>query len=89
MAELETLEISGTGRDQNGNILAYCGHAPYRWRVFIGDLVDDIEGRRYRYVVRSALDEMIEVVVRVESQGKIVRTHPDAGEDLLAQLPRC
>ena len=83
------LEIKGIARDPAGNILSYCGDQPYPWRVWVSDLVDDIEGGRYRYVVTGAHGERIVVVVAVEAQGKVVRTDPQAGDDLLSQLPRC
>ena len=82
-------EIRGVSRDPAGNILAYCGDVPFRWRVFIGDLVDDIEGGRYSYYVSGPSGERIGVVVVVEAQGKMVRSDPSAGEDLIAALPRC
>ena len=82
-------EIKAIARDPAGNILSYCGDEPYPWRVWVSDLVDDIEGGRYRYYVTGALDQRVEVVVAVAAEGKIVRTDPDAGDDLLSQLPRC
>ena len=56
-----------------------------------GSLISLMTSRvgRYEYFVSGRFGERIEVVVRVESQGKIVRTHPDAGDDLLVHLPRC
>ena len=82
-------EIKAVGRDRAGNSLSFCGDEPFQWNVWIHDLIDDIEGGRHSYVVSGPFGERVEVVVSVESQGKIVRSHPDAGDDLLAQLPRC
>ena len=82
-------EIKAIARDPAGNILGYCGDEPYDWRVWVSDLVDDIEGGRYGYYVTGEFGQRVDVVVAVEAQGKIVRTHPDAGDDLLAHLPRC
>lgn len=82
-------EIKGISRDQAGNALGYCGDVPFQWRVWVSDLVDDIEGGRYRYFVLGPSGDRVDVVVSVESRGKIVRTHPDAGDDLLGNLPRC
>ncbi len=83
------LEIQAVARDPAGNILAYCGAEPYAWRVWISDVVDDIEGGRFRYYVSGAQGQRVAVVVTVEAQGKMVRTDPAAGDDLLPQLPRC
>ena len=86
---MTAFEIKGISRDQAGNALGYCGDEPFQWRVWVSDLVDDIEGGRYEYFVSGRFGERVEVVVSIESQGKIVRTHPDAGDDLLVHLPRC
>lgn len=82
-------EIKGIGRDPSGNILRYCGDEPFRWSLGIHDLVDDIEGGRHSYFVSGPQGERVEVVTVVESRGKMVRTDPSVGPDLIAQLPRC
>ena len=82
-------EIKAVSRDPAGNILAYCGDEPFNWTVWVHDLIDDIEGGRHSYVVSGASGARVEVVVDVSARGKIVRSHPGAGEDLLQQLPRC
>ena len=82
-------EIKAVGRDRAGNSLSYCGDEPFKWTVWIHDLIDDIEGGRHTYFVSGEYGRRVEVVVHVAPQGKIVRTHPDAGQDLLGQLPRC
>ncbi len=86
---MSDLEIKAIARDPAGNILAYCGDEPYQWRVWVSDLVDDIEGGRYSYYVTSPLGQRVKVVVVVQSQGKIVQACTEAGDDLLPQLPRC
>lgn len=82
-------EIKAVGRDRVGNSLTFCGDEPFDWKVWILDLIDDIEGSRHSYFVSGRRGERVEVIVSIEAQGKIVRTHPNAGDDLLAQLPRC
>ncbi len=89
MSAVECFEITGVVRDPAGRILGYCGDQPFRWQVFVTDLVDDIEGGRYRYVVSGARGRKIDVVVSVGGKGKYVRSDPDAGADLIEQLPRC
>ncbi len=82
-------EIRAVSRDAAGNILAYCGDSPFRWTVWVHDLVDDIEGSRHAYYVTGPRGARVEVVVEVTREGKIVRSDPKAGEDLVAGLPRC
>ncbi len=76
-------------RDPADNILAYCGDEPFRWTIWVHDLIDDFEGRRHHDVVSSALGERVAVVVDISQRGKIIRSDPDADDDLLSQLPRC
>lgn len=82
-------EIKAVGRDRVGRSLSFCGDEPFDWKVWIHDLIDDIEGGRHSYFVSGPLGQRVEVVVEVATQGKIVRSHRDAGEDILEQLPRC
>ena len=82
-------EIKAVSRDRAGNSLSFCGDEPFNWNVWIHDLIDDIEGGRHSYVVSGPFGKPVAVVVSLEPHGKIVRSHPDAGDDLLAQLPRC
>ncbi len=82
-------EIKAVGRDRAGNSLSFCGDEPYSWNVWIHDLVDDIEGGRHTYFVTGEFGRRVEVVATVTAQGKIVRSHPEAGDDILQQLPRC
>ncbi len=82
-------EIKAVSRDPAGNILAYCGDDPFNWTVWIHDLIDDIEGGRHTYFVRGESGARVDVVVSVSRQGKILHSHPDAGDDLLELLPRC
>ncbi|MCY3733336.1 MAG: hypothetical protein OXG42_03565 [Chloroflexi bacterium] len=82
-------EIKAVGRDRAGNSLSFCGDEPFRWNVWIHDLIDDIEGRRHSYFVTGPFGRRVEVVIDITADGKIVRSHKDAGDDLLKQLPRC
>ena len=82
-------EIKAVSRDPTGNILAYCGDEPFAWTVWVHDLVDDIEGGRHTYYVSGPYGARVDVVASLTGKGKIVRTHPDAGPDLIARLPRC
>ncbi len=82
-------QIKAVSRDPAGNILAYCGDEPFEWRLWVHDLVDDIEGGRHSYYVSGPAGARIDVVVAVTGEGKIIRTDPDAGCDLVTQLPRC
>ena len=82
-------EIKAVGRDRAGNSLSFCGDEPFRWNVWIHDLIDDIEGRRHTYFVTGPFGQRVDVVIEITAHGKIVRSHQDAGDDLLKQLPRC
>jgi len=44
-------EIKAVGRDRAGNSLSFCGDEPFRWNVWIHELIDDIEGLRHSYFV--------------------------------------
>lgn len=82
-------EIKAVGRDRAGHSLTFCGDEPFQWRVWILDVIDDIEGNRHSYFVTGPYGQRVDVVVAVTEAGKIVRSHQDAGDDLLRQLPRC
>ncbi|MCY3568534.1 MAG: hypothetical protein OXH38_07890 [Chloroflexi bacterium] len=82
-------EIKAVSRDPTGSILAYCGDEPFGWTVWVHDLIDDIEGGRHTYYVSGPSGARVDVVASLTDEGKIVRTHPDAGPDLVSQLPRC
>lgn len=82
-------EIKAVGRDRAGNSLSFCGDEPFRWNVWIHDLIDDIEGGRHSYFVTGPFGRRVDVVIEIAAQGKIVRSHQDAGDDLLRQLPGC
>ena len=82
-------EIKAVGRDRAGNSLSFCGDEPFDWKVWIHDLIDDIEGGRHSYFVSGEFGGRVEVVVEIAPQGKIVRSHRDSGDDLLQYLPRC
>ncbi len=82
-------EVKAVSRDRAGNSLSFCGDEPFTWRVWIHDLVDDIEGGRHSYFVAGELGRRVDVMVVLEDSGKVVRTDPRLGDDLLTRLPRC
>lgn len=82
-------QIKAVSRDPSGNILAYCGDEPFKWRVGIHDLIDDIEGDRHTYFVSGTSGARIDVEIYISDRGKNLRSDPTAGDDLLQQLPRC
>ncbi len=82
-------EIKCVSRDPAGNSLAYRGDDPFRWTVWIHDLIDDIEGRRHTYFVTGEFGQRVDVVTEISKRGKNIRSDPSAGDDLLQQLPPC
>lgn len=84
----QTLEVEAVSRNRTGLMMGICGSKPFTWSVWIADVVDDIEGNRYHYVVNGQSGP-VDLVVALTDEGKIVRTDPAAGDDLLATLPRC
>lgn len=85
---VQTFEVEAVSRNRTGLVMGICGSKPFTWSVWIADVVDDIEGDRYHYFV-TGQSGPVDVVVALTAEGKIIRTDPAAGDDLLALLPNC
>ncbi len=85
---IQTFEVEAVSRNRTGLMMGICGSKPFTWSVWIADVVDDIEGDRYRYFVAGQTGP-VAVVVALTDEGKIIRTDPAAGDDLLVSLPNC